>query len=70
MGILGIWEFVGVVSLNSSWGVRRVGAGASIYRQQEGEGLGQMLLAHTAQARTVIGCSRLLLLGERGVGAS
>ena len=33
LGILGIWEFVGVVSLNSSWGVRRVGAGASIYRQ-------------------------------------
>ena len=27
-----------------------------------------MLLAHTAQARTVIGCSRLLLLGERGSG--
>ena len=28
-----------------------------------------MFLAHISQARTVIGCSRLLLLGERGVGA-
>ena len=27
-----------------------------------------MFLAHRSQARTVIGCSRLLLLGERGSG--
>ena len=31
-------------------------------------GWGQMFLAHRSQARTVIGCSRLLLLGERGSG--